>query len=183
MRKLERVKAFFLYVVFLCYILLLIKILFLSRVSFAELFDRHRTAVRSVNLIPFCSISEFLSGSSRNLKDFAFANVVGNILIFFPLGVYSSVLSNHTRVRSHLLRIIAASVVVEIIQGLLAIGTADIDDVILNSLGGWIGIAVYKLLLLLLRNKKNVHTAVVLLSVIVGLPVIFYYLFMIKMRF
>ncbi|WP_367649646.1 VanZ family protein [Paenibacillus sp. NEAU-GSW1] len=40
----------------------------------------------------------------------------------------------------------------EIIQGLLGIGAADIDDIILNVLGGWIGILVYKSLLFILRD-------------------------------
>ncbi len=53
MNKRKRIETVILYGIFICYILLLIKILFLSRVSLLELFNNHRTVVRSINLIPF----------------------------------------------------------------------------------------------------------------------------------
>lgn len=183
MNKRERIEAVFLYGVFICYILLLIKILFLSRVSLLELFTNQRTIVRSINLIPFHSIMEYISGSSENLKRFAFGNVVGNIAIFIPLGIYLPLFRNNKSVINNLLFVFIVSLFVEIIQGLLGIGTADIDDVILNCLGGWIGILGYKFLLFILRDEKKVHTAITILSTIIGLPVTFYFLFIIKMRF
>ena len=65
MNKRERIETVFLYGVFICYILLLIKILFLSRVSLLELFHSQRTISRSINLIPFHSIMEYISGGLR----------------------------------------------------------------------------------------------------------------------
>ena len=174
MNKRERIKTVFLYGVFICYILLLIKILFLSRISHLE----HR----SINLIPFYSIMEYISGRSANIKAFAFSNVVGNIVIFIPLGTYLSLFKNDKRVITNLLFIFIVSLFVEIIQGLLGIGASDIDDIILNCLGGLIGILGYKFLLFILRDEKKVHTAITILSAI-GLPRILYYLFMVRMRF
>ncbi|MFC4098256.1 VanZ family protein [Paenibacillus xanthanilyticus] len=179
LKKLERL---FLYGVFIGYMMLLIKIFFLSRVSVLELFDSQRTIVRSINLIPFNSISEYLMGSSERAKKFASANVAGNILIFVPLGGYLSLFKNQTRAVHNLLFICLASLVVEITQWGLGIGAADIDDLLLNGLGGWMGILGYKALLFLLREEKRVHTAIAVLSAIVVLPAIYYYLFMIKMR-
>ncbi|WLC67454.1 VanZ family protein [Clostridium tagluense] len=170
MNKRERIKAVFLYGVFICYILLLIKILFLSRISHLE----HR----SINLTPFYSIMEYISGRFAN----AFSNVVGNIVIFIPLGTYLSLFKNDKRVITNLLLIFIVSLFVEIIQGLLGIGASDIDDIILNYLGGVIGILGYKFLLFILRDEKKVHTAITILSAI-GLPLILYYLFMVRMRF
>ncbi|NBD27257.1 VanZ family protein [Paenibacillus glycinis] len=183
MTKLERIKAVLLYGVFIGYLLVLLKILFLSRVSVSELFNTQRAAVRSINLVPFDTIREYLSGSSANLRRFASANVVGNILIFIPLGVYLTALKRNKNVLANLCLILALSLLVEIIQGLLGIGTADIDDVILNGLGGWIGILAYQFLRIIVRGQKNALTAVTVLSVVMGLPVICYYLFFIKMRF
>ncbi|MED1420503.1 VanZ family protein [Bacillus smithii] len=174
MNKRERMKTVFLYGIFICYILLLIKILFLSRISHLE----HR----SINLIPFYSIMEYISGRSANIKAFAFSNVVGNIVIFIPLGTYLSLFKNDKRVITNLLFIFIVSLFVEIIQGLLGIGASDIDDIILNCLGGLIGISGYKFLLFILRDEKKVHTAITILSAI-GLPRILYYLFMVRMRF
>jgi hypothetical protein len=50
-------------------------------------------------------------------------------------------------------------------------------------LGGWIGILGYKFLLFILRDEKKVDTAITILSATIGLPVILYFLFMMKMRF
>lgn len=181
MNKRERINSVFLYGVFICYILFLIKLLLLSRVSFLELFDSQRTLSRSINLIPFHSIMEYISSGSANIRKFAFSNVVGNIEIFIPLGVYLSLLKKDKRVITNLLFIFLVSLFVEVIQGLLGIGAADIDDIILNCLGGLIGILGYKFLLLILRDEKKVRTAIIILSA-VGLPVIIYLLFMVKLR-
>ncbi|WP_336785812.1 VanZ family protein [Paenibacillus sp. MMO-177] len=178
----KRIETVFFHGVFICYIILLMKILFLSRVSIWEIFNSQRTIVRSVNLIPFYSISEFISGSTANLKRFAFANVVGNILLFIPLGVYLPLFKSNKRGTIILLFIFLISLFAEIIQGLLGIGIADIDDIILNTLGGWIGILWFKLLLLLLRDKKRVRTVIAVLAAIVGIPVTYYLLFMIKIK-
>jgi glycopeptide antibiotics resistance protein len=126
---------------------------------------------------------EYISGSSHNLRRFALGNVVGNIVIFIPLGIYLPLFKNDKRVKTNLLFIFILSLLVEIIQGLLAIGAADIDDIILNCLGGWIGILGYKFLLFILRDEKKVHTAITILSVIIGLPVILFLLIMMRMRF
>lgn len=181
MNKREKIKAVFLYGVFICYILFLLKLLFLSRVSFLDLLNSQRTLDRSINLIPFHSIKEYIFGSSATIKRFAFSNVVGNVVIFIPLGTYLILFKKDKRVRTNLLFIFIVSLFVEIIQGILAIGSSDIDDIILNCLGGLVGILGYKFLLFILRDDKKVYTAITILSVI-GLPVLLYLLFMIKLR-
>jgi glycopeptide antibiotics resistance protein len=174
MNKRERIKIVFLYGVFICYILLLIKILLVSRISYSE--------SRSINLIPFYSIKEYIYSNYATIKRFAFGNVIGNIVIFIPLGTYLPLFKNYKRVITNLLFIFIVSLFVEIIQGLLGIGSSDIDDIILNCFGGLIGILGYKFLLFILRDEKKVHTAITILSAI-GLPLILYYLFMMRMRF
>jgi glycopeptide antibiotics resistance protein len=125
---------------------------------------------------------EYISGSSDTLRRFAFGNVVGNIVIFIPLGIYLPLFKKDKRVLVNLLFIFIVSLFVEIIQGLLGIGASDIDDIILNCLGGLIGILGYKFLLFALRDEKKVHTAITIISAI-GLPRILYYLFVMRMRF
>ncbi|NOV04771.1 VanZ family protein [Paenibacillus planticolens] len=181
MNKRERIKTIILYGVFICYLIFLIKLLFLSRISLLEMFNSHRTLNRSINLIPFHSIKEYILGDSATLKRFAFSNVVGNIVIFIPLGTYLTLFKKDKRVITNLLLIFFVSLFVEITQGLLGIGTSDIDDIILNCLGGWIGILGYKFLTLILRDEKKVCTVITILSAI-GLPVILYLLFMVRLR-
>ena len=181
MNKREKIKAFFLYGVFICYILFLIKLLILARVPLSDMLNSQSAALRSINLIPFHSITEYISGSTTNLKRFAFGNVVGNIVIFIPLGVYLPLFKRDKRVINDLLFIFIVSLLVEIIQGLLGIGASDIDDIILNCLGGLIGILGYKFLLFLLRDEQKGNTAITILSAI-GLPVLLFLLFMVKLR-
>ena len=182
MNKRERMKTLFLYGVFICYILLLLKILFLSRVSLLDLLNSQRAIERSINLVPFHSIKEYIFSNSATIKRFALGNVIGNIIIFIPLGIYLPFFKNDKRVIANLLYIFIVSLFVEIIQGVLGIGTSDIDDIILNCLGGLVGILGYKFFLFILREEKKVRTAITILSAL-GLPVLFYLLFLIKMRF
>lgn len=181
MDRRERVEKVLIYAVFFCYVLLLMKILFFSRVSFFELLDGQRTTDRAVNLIPFQSIMEYLSGNTEALRRFSFANVVGNIAIFVPLGTYLPLFRKVKTVCTSLLSLFLVSLFVEMMQWVFGIGTADVDDIILNCTGGWIGIVGYKLLAYALGQEKKVRTAIAILSVL-GLPGVLYYLFMIKMR-
>lgn len=181
MNKRKRIETVFLYGVFIIYILFLIKLLFLSRVSLLNLFNSQRTLDRSINLIPFYSIKEYIFSNSATLKRFALSNVVGNIVIFIPLGTYLSLFKNNKKVITNLLFIFIVSLFVEIIQGLLGLGASDIDDIILNSLGGLVGILGYKLLLFILRDKKKVRVTITILSAI-GLPVLLFLLFMVRLR-
>jgi glycopeptide antibiotics resistance protein len=126
---------------------------------------------------------QYISSSSETLRGLAFGNVVGNIVIFIPLGIYLPLFKKDKRVVDNLIFIFIVSLFVEIIQWLLGIGVSDIDDIILNCLGGWIGILGYKFLLSILRDEKKVHTAIAIPAAIVGLPIILYLLFMMKMRF
>lgn len=181
MSKQGRIEVAFLYGVFICYILFLIKLLFLSRVSLLDLFNNQRTLDRSINLIPFYSIKEYIFSNSATIKKFAFGNVVGNIAIFIPLGTYLSFFKNNKRVITNLLFIFIVSLFIEIIQGVLGVGASDIDDIILNCFGGLVGVLGYKFLLFKLRDEKKVRVAITILSAI-GLPVLLYLLFMVRLR-
>ena len=181
MNKRDRIETVFLHVVFICYILFLLKLLLLSRVSLGELFNNQRSLDRSINIIPFYSIKEYIFSSSATLKEFAFGNVVGNIVIFIPLGTYYSLFRNNKRVVTNLLFIFIVSLSIEVIQGVLDIGASDIDDILLNCLGGLAGILVYKFLLFILRGEKKVRGAITILSVI-GLPFLLYLIFGVKLR-
>ena len=151
----ENIEKFILYIVFLFYIFLLIKILLLSRVSLSEMFDAQRDVNRYVKLIPLHSIREYISGCTDALRKFSYANVVGNIIIFVPLGAYLSLFKKDKGRCKTLLFIFTVSFVVEVAQWFFNIGSADVDDIILNCLGGLAGIVGYKLLVFILRNEER----------------------------
>lgn len=47
------------------------------------------------------------------------------------------------------------SAVVEVLQYIFAVGSADIDDVILNTVGGLIGVSLFRVMELLLKDQTK----------------------------
>jgi glycopeptide antibiotics resistance protein len=144
------------------------------------LFSRQPGSERSFNFIPFASISHFLFSGSAGVRRFAFGNIAGNVLLFIPLGWDLSALTKSTVARTMLI-VASVSVAVEILQGAFALGASDVDDVILNCLGGFIGIQLFRLLRAILRDRGRERTVVAVLS-FVALPVLVYLLLVIKLR-
>lgn len=145
--------------VFVLYLGVLLKLLLLSRPLGSE---------HSLNLIPFASISDYLFSSSTAIKRFAVANVLGNIAVFVPLGAFLAVLRSRTGIVKNLLAVVCASVTVEVVQGIFGLGASDIDDVILNTLGGAIGILFLALLRRLLIRRDRVVIVMAVLSLLMA---------------
>jgi len=167
-----KVETAVIWAVFALYAAFLLKLLLFSRAPGSE---------RSINLIPFATIAEYaFSGSSATTR-FAFGNVAGNILVFVPLGAYLCFFRRRAKVAGNLLIVAIVSVAVEVVQGVFGLGASDIDDVILNCLGGLIGIMAFVALRAILRDRRRVRTAMAVLSVI-AVPVFSYVLFVIRLR-
>jgi glycopeptide antibiotics resistance protein len=152
-------------------------------INIFDIFDRGSTLVRPTNIVPFHSILASISKNHGSLRSFAMGNVIGNILIFIPMGIYLSLFKKDKRFLGNLIILALISTIVELVQWVWGIGVLDIDDVILNSIGGWLGIIIYKILGLILHDEKKVSSAIAMHSAIIGLPVAFYLLFMVQMRF
>ena len=92
------------------------------------------------NLVPLREISRYSFGSRLFFK-----NVIGNLLMFMPYGFFASYFTKMDNKYYALSLIAFASITIETTQ--LAIGRVfDIDDIILNIIGGLIGYGVYRLL-------------------------------------
>ncbi|GAA4155016.1 VanZ family protein [Leifsonia shinshuensis] len=165
-----RVETAVIGVAFGLYLVFLLKLLLFSRVPGSE---------RSLNLIPFASIANYLVGPA-NVQRFAFANIAGNILAFVPLGAYVLYLRRRARIGSTMLIVAAASVTVEILQWVFAVGTSDVDDVILNCVGGLLGVLAVAGLRRGLRPEA-VRTVIAVVSV-VAVPVWLFLGFVVRLR-
>ena len=165
-----RLESVIVWVVFGLYLVFLLKLLLFSRAPGSE---------RSINLIPFASIADYLGGPA-SVRRFAFANVAGNILVFVPLGAYLAFLRRRVRIWSNVLIVAGASVAVEILQGVLAVGASDIDDVILNSLGGLLGVLAVVALPRKARPDR-VRTVIAVASV-VAVPVLLFLTVVVRLR-
>ncbi len=112
---------FIIYLIAICWILL-----FKLGVRFSYM------GKRSVNLIPF---SEPLILNTENIL---------NVVIFVPLGVYAGILFKRWIFGKKLLFFFLLSLLVESLQYVLRVGAFDVTDLITNTLGGVIGLIIYK---------------------------------------
>lgn len=137
---------FVLYIVFLVYFL-----------CFSELYGRTGTVEEyRYNLVLFKEISRFIE-YREELGTFAvFANLFGNILIFVPYGFFISVASHS---RGFLKTVFYSFVLcfgVEIFQLFTRVGSFDVDDILLNTLGGVLGYILF-MICNRIRRKHDVR--------------------------
>lgn len=172
MKRMKQFNSFILFGVFLLlYILLLFYVLIFKSVSPLEVFSSSREYIRSVNVIPFYTIYGYLSGFQNAI--IAASNILGNILLFVPLGIYLQLLKKNRKIGISMLIVFLTTLVAEIFQFIFGLGAADIDDIILNCLGGFIGILAYRGLYALLKNEDKVRTAIVVSGfVVILVPVL-----------
>lgn len=102
------------------------------------------------NLVPFASILQLIRDTPTV---FAFENIVGNLVLFVPLGVLLPILFEQLRRPTALLwRAAFISLLVEGTQFLTRARSVDIDDVILNATGAMIGLGIYCLAAMVIRR-------------------------------
>ncbi|CAI6087291.1 VanZ family protein [Cohnella sp. JJ-181] len=90
---------------------------------------------QSANLTPFRSISVYLQ---RLSEPFDFVNLFGNIALFVPLGVFVALLTR-SGWAGMTVRAFGVSLALECAQIVFMMGSFDVDDLILNTLGGLLG--------------------------------------------
>lgn len=128
-----------------------IRLLFLlyCAIMFWLLFGQRwgRAAEISINLTPFKTILLYFTLLQNDTyRTHAIINLFGNILVFVPLGYLLPKI--WSRFRGYFKTILAVAllmVVVELVQYVTALGSLDIDDLILNILGASIGYIFWKI--------------------------------------
>lgn len=127
------------------------------------------------NFIPFKEILRYDFGSRLFLK-----NVLGNILLFVPYGLFVGIYINLEKFMPAFMLISLASLAIETTQ--LVIGRVfDVDDILLNIVGGLIGFYIYRLLDKVGDMLPRVFKSTIFLNVVVTLLLVFLvvYVFMI----
>lgn len=96
------------------------------------------------NIIPFKEIRRFIVYRQNMTFLYWVTNLFGNILAFVPLGFYLPILSKYYK---SFVKVVVCSFVVSLLIELLQlhfrVGIFDVDDMILNTLGGAIGYILY----------------------------------------
>lgn len=117
---------------------------------FYEIIDRWKTGVQpkfvdKPNLIPFKVIAEYVK-NTQTINDWFGKNLAVNIIMYMPCGFLAPLFLKKNKWWHILIFGIALSVIIEMFQAVLGVGTVDIDDVILNTVGLLIGFGIYKLI-------------------------------------
>ena len=99
-----------------------------------------------VNLIPIKEMFRYEIGSYKFMK-----NIIGNILLFIPYGFFCSYYLENKKVSTNVIICLIATLCIETIQYYIG-RVFDIDDIILNVLGGFIGYLLY-IVLSTVRSK------------------------------
>lgn len=96
------------------------------------------------NLIPFLEIKRFISHYKVLGIQAVLLNIVGNIVAFMPFGFFLPIFSRRCRYFFNtVFYTFELSLAVELIQLMTKVGSFDVDDLILNTIGGALGFFVY----------------------------------------
>lgn len=138
--KLKSIIKYFIIISSVIYIITLIKLLFWR-------YHMYSNNVYLYNLVPFKTITTYIKNYNHyNFKTW-FDNLFGNILLMIPLGFilpyFFKKLKNTTKI---ILTIVFIISILEITQFGLHLGSFDIDDIILNTLGGITGIFIFRII-------------------------------------
>lgn len=112
------------------------------------------------NFIPFKEIFRYSIGSPKFMK-----NVFGNIMLFIPYGFLASYLLNNKKISIIAVLTIIASTTIEIVQYYIG-RVFDIDDIILNLIGGIIGALIF-VGLDAIRNKVKLFRNDTILDILI----------------
>ena len=137
-RKTRALRAFG-KVLFLLYVGFLIYFLFL-----AEWYGRTGVSEEyRYNLELFREIKRFIIYRDQLGAFAVFANLAGNILIFVPYGFFISIASRSRGFFKTLFFSMGLSLCVEITQLFSRVGSFDVDDILLNTVGGVVGYIIF----------------------------------------
>lgn len=148
-------KKFFpyiLWVMLIAYTLVVMKLILfkgsLANIKYHFLHDYNWAKIKlnftHANFIPLFTIKLYLN--TRLRAEYSFENLIGNIVLFIPLGILLPLLFKGTRSLWKILIIsFLVSLAFEVIQLITVLGSFDVDDILLNTSGGVIGYLFLKI--------------------------------------
>lgn len=149
-KPMKKRTKFLLWVLFVLYILVLVNVIILKdgNALIVAQYSGDRSlweSIEAINFVPFKTIIPYLKGEPT--IRIAAENILGNIFAFSPLGFLLPLLfKKFYRLKSIFLTSFAISLFIEIIQLVFYLGSTDIDDLILNTLGSLLGFGALCLL-------------------------------------
>lgn len=127
--------------------------------------------MRSLNLVPFAGFSQ------DNLRE-----MLSNFIVFIPFGLLLSVTFKQVSFWRKLMYVFVFSLSVEATQFVLAIGTTDVTDIMTNTFGGLMGLALYSIGTRYVDDEK-LDRCIVVAGMILLITLLFFRLFVLKVRY
>lgn len=126
-------------VLFILYVGFLIYFLFLAEwYGRSEISENYR-----YNLELFKEIKRFITYREQLGMFAVLANLLGNILIFVPYGFFISMAGRTRGFFKTFFCSMFLSLCVEIVQLITRVGSFDVDDILLNTIGGVLGYIIF----------------------------------------
>lgn len=138
------------WILFYIYILLLSYFLF-----FSERYGRD-LVTQQYNLQLFKEIKRFIKYRGQIGFEGFIVNIFGNVIAFMPYGFLLPLLNRAYR-RFYKIAILSVlfSLVIETAQLLLKVGVFDVDDILMNSLGGILGYFIFLIIHSIYKRMKK----------------------------
>lgn len=134
-KKLAKI-LFIVYILFLLYLTIFSRNMMLFHYTPERIIDSY---LNIPNWMLFDSIHLYINAEDKQLFTI---NVIGNIVVFIPLTILSCFIYKKWYTNIFVTLLLTWSI--EVSQLLLICGSFDIDDVLLNLLGGILGIIIFK---------------------------------------
>lgn len=129
-------------ILFVLYFAVLFYFLFFSE----EMGRTYSERTYHYNLVPFKEIGRFIRYHRTLGTGTVLLNIVGNVAAFVPFGIFLPVFSARCRkVWFTVFYSFELSLLVELLQLVTKVGSFDVDDLILNTIGGLVGFLIYLL--------------------------------------
>jgi len=145
-------KKYFWWINFIIYMSILIYKVFIKAYG-----NYYRTPMktRDYNLTLFKSIDRFTRAFNHYSFEVYFYNIYGNILAFMPIGFLLPMIYKKIKFWNITIIGFLISLIIEITQYISYLGTFDVDDLLLNTIGVAIGYGINKLTITAANKYKN----------------------------
>lgn len=103
---------------------------------------REQFSSNIVRLTPIVSTLNFLENTTSLTN--IFINIFGNIIMFIPFGFLGWIFPKLNQFQPLIINFLSGLIIIEALQYFTRLGVFDVDDLLLNSLGVWIGFKIWK---------------------------------------
>lgn len=103
-------------------------------------FGRTQLDENIVRLKPIVSTLDFVSHSILwSNRRVITINIIGNIIMFVPFGFLGWLIPKYQKLKPLLIAFLSILIIIEALQYFTRLGVFDVDDIIFNTIGVWLG--------------------------------------------